>query len=266
MQAYKFRLKIFLALFLVVMTLGIVTFMILEGRSVTDSIYYTIVTVATVGYGDISPATTAGKFLAIAIIILGSGTFLGVIANATEIMLSKREEQSRREKLHIVMGLFFSEIGMKTLQAVSRKDRAIGGIRERLAGVSSWNEKDIAEIKDYFRSHSADLDPDAADFEYLKSVLKESKNLLIQLLENPVVVEHELFTDILRATFHLYEELSHRKDLGDLPDHDREHLKGDIKRMYGQLIIQWVDYIRYLKGNYPYLFSFAVRTNPFVEG
>jgi hypothetical protein len=28
---------------------------------------------------------------------------------------------------------------------------------------------------------------------------------------------------------------------------------------------QWLDYLRYLKTNYPYLFSLAIRTNPFDE-
>jgi len=29
------------------------------------------------------------------------------------------------------------------------------------------------------------------------------------------------------------------------------------------LVHEWLDYMKYLKKNYPYLFSLAVRTNPF---
>jgi len=42
-----------------------------------------------------------------------------------------------------------------------------------------------------------------------------------------------------------------------------EHLAGDIKRVYSLLIHEWVDYMKHLKDKYPYLFSLAMRTNPF---
>ena len=59
------------------------------------------------------------------------------------------------------------------------------------------------------------------------------------------------------------EELEVREDLQGLPDEDYQHLYGDIKRVYGQLARQWLEYMEHLKGSYPYLFSLALRTNPF---
>jgi voltage-gated potassium channel len=47
----------------------------MENRSFVDAFYYIIVTMATVGYGDIVPTTPAGKILAIVLIITGVGTF-----------------------------------------------------------------------------------------------------------------------------------------------------------------------------------------------
>ena len=44
---------------------------------------------------------------------------------------------------------------------------------------------------------------------------------------------------------------------------DLEHLAGDMKRAYQNLICQWIDYMQHLKISYPYLFSLALRTNPF---
>jgi hypothetical protein len=61
----------------------------------------------------------------------------------------------------------------------------------------------------------------------------------------------------------LTDELAHRTDLRKLPDSDYEHLAGDIKRAYHQLLIQWLEYMKHLKRDYPYLFSLAMRTNPF---
>ncbi len=41
--------------------------------SIPKSIYWAIVTMTTVGYGDITPQTTLGQFLAVVIMILGYG-------------------------------------------------------------------------------------------------------------------------------------------------------------------------------------------------
>jgi hypothetical protein len=48
-----------------------------------------------------------------------------------------------------------------------------------------------------------------------------------------------------------------------LPKSDIEHIAGDIKRAYVLLVNEWLDYMMYLKDNYPYLYSLAMRTNPF---
>jgi hypothetical protein len=44
---------------------------------------------------------------------------------------------------------------------------------------------------------------------------------------------------------------------------DVQHIAGDMKRVYGQLIARWISYMGHLKQDYPYLYSLAVRTNPF---
>ena len=65
--------------------------------NIPESIYWAVVTITTVGYGDISPATPAGKFVTSIIMLLGYGIIAvptGIIT--TELtMSSKRKEQSR---------------------------------------------------------------------------------------------------------------------------------------------------------------------------
>jgi hypothetical protein len=92
--------------------------------------------------------------------------------------------------------------------------------------------------------------------------LKQERDLLLRLLENPNLLEKETFTELLRAVFHLADELAHRKGEKSLPASDLDHLAGDIQRAYALLLPQWLDYLHYLKLHYPYLFSLAVRTNP----
>jgi hypothetical protein len=63
--------------------------------------------------------------------------------------------------------------------------------------------------------------------------------------------------------FHLAEELEAREDFSKLPASDLKHLEGDIKRAYTAITVEWLWYMDHLRRNYPYLFSLAVRTNPF---
>ena len=99
--------------------------------------------------------------------------------------------------------------------------------------------------------------------EGLQNFLVDKRGFLLRLLENPNLLEHEHFTDLLWAVFHLAEELSHRTDVKELPDTDYQHLAGDIARAYKLLIRQWLEHMEHLKNDYPYLFSLAIRTNPF---
>jgi hypothetical protein len=88
---------------------------------------------------------------------------------------------------------------------------------------------------------------------------------LVRLLENPTLLEHESFTNLLWAVFHLAEELAARGSFTQLPQTDYQHLAGDIKRIYVLLVHQWLNYMEHLKDNFPYLFSLAMRTNPFDQ-
>src|SRR5512147_2181832 len=122
LHAIKMRLKILLLVFVGLMVAGTLGFMFIEHKSIIDSVYFVIVTMATVGYGDVHPVTAWGKVFAMVLIVVGVGTFLGVIANMTEIMLAKREIESRMEKLNMVIGVFFSEVGTRLLSDFSHYD------------------------------------------------------------------------------------------------------------------------------------------------
>lgn len=258
-----FRLKIFVALMIAVMITGIFGFMYTENLSFPDAVYFTVVTVATVGYGDIHPVTSAGKILAIILIITGVSTFLGVVANATELLLSQREKEIRMEKLNIIIGVFFSEAGTKLLTYFINYDPEIEEISRKLAITSEWSGKEFLTADKLIRTHGYNINKNKVDFESLHHFLQDKSNLFLRLMENQNLLEHESFTDLLRAILHLKEELLSRDNFTGLPDTDYIHMSGDIKRVYGLLTPQWLNYMRYLKNNYPYLFSLAARMNPF---
>jgi hypothetical protein len=259
------RVRFFVVALAVLILAWSLAFMAVEKHTFVDAIYYTFVTVTTVGYGDIHPESTAGKVMAILIILTGTGMFGGLVASMTEMLLSRRERVVRREKLNMVIGAFFSEVGTTLLVYFSDLDSRVEQIKSDLIVSGDWTDAQFQAVAERIRGYDYQVDAGQVDFERLRAFLTERRGFMLRLLENPTLMEHELFTDLLLAVFHLTEELAHRKKTTDLPAADQAHLAGDVLRIYGLLVHQWLDYLHYLKKNYPYLFSLAIRTNPFDE-
>ena len=251
---------------LAVMALGTIGFMTTEKLSLTDAFYFSLVTVTTVGYGDIHPSTTAGKYLAVGLIVLGVGTFLGAVANLTELLLARREKRFRLQKLNMVVGVFFSELGTPFLAHLARCDPQLESVRQDLMVRASWGNRDFARVKSILKGYAFRTEPQETQLADLRSLLAKHGQFLLGLWDNPYLLEHESFTETLRTIFHLREELLLREDLGNLPRNDLAHIAGDISRVYGRLCVEWVNYMHHLKDTYPYLFSLAMRTNPFDRG
>jgi hypothetical protein len=139
----------------------------------------------------------------------------------------------------------------------------LGEIQKDLIITEKWSYQDFLAVSHKLKNFKYDTEISKVDLASLKHFLLRQRDFLVRLLENPILLEHEFFTDLLRAVFHLAEELSYREDLAQQPGPDKAHIAGDMKRAYHLLVHQWLDYMEYLKVNYPYLFSLAMRTNPF---
>ena len=102
------RVKILVFLFAVVMVVLIIgTLMyLIEGKdsgftSIPAGIYWAIVTLTTVGFGDITPVTTLGKFIASFVMILGYGVIAVPTGIVTfEIATSIKSAREQRECEH----------------------------------------------------------------------------------------------------------------------------------------------------------------------
>lgn len=178
-------------------------------------------------------------------------------------LLEERQRQARLEKLNMVIGAFFSEVGTRLLATLAGQDADLGQVQSDLLVSSTWSADEFSTISRNLRKHTFDITIHKEQLQKLRRFLVEKSDFLLRLLENPNLLEHESFTELLRAVFHLTEELRARDDLLQLPPSDYGHLSNDMKRAYGMLVHEWLDYMRYLKDSYPYLFSLALRTNPF---
>jgi len=178
-------------------------------------------------------------------------------------VLSVREKRNRLEKLNMVVGAFFSEVGTRLVAYFSDFDPKLDRIRKELVVTNDWSEQEFSSVSKRLKNYDYGVEIQKVELEDLANFLIAKRDFLLRLLENPTLLEHESFTELLRSVFHLTEELANREALTQLPDTDYQHLAGDIKRAYVLLVHQWLDYMKHLKDDYPYLFSLAMRANPF---
>ncbi|MGZ4847836.1 MAG: hypothetical protein ACXV2B_07260 [Halobacteriota archaeon] len=183
--------------------------------------------------------------------------------------ISEQEKRSQITKLNMVIGIYFSEVGTALLKAFSNFDPNVERIRDELLVRGTWTTRDFTEASMRLNKHKYKLvyekdDPKALQFlQNLRSFLISQRGFLLRLLENPNLLEQEAFTEQLWAVFHLADELYYRPELTALPNSDYRHLAVDAQRAYSALTSEWLKYMAYLLKRYPYLFSLALRTNPF---
>ncbi len=178
-------------------------------------------------------------------------------------VLRIREKRSLLKKMNMVIGVFFSEVGTDLLKLFFIFDLHYDMISGKLIITTKWAEQDFSQAIKRLKDIKCKIESRKGDLEVLRNFLTGKRGFLLGLLENPNLLEHESFTDLLWAVFHLTEELACRESINQLPAEDYNHLSGDIKRAYILLISEWLAYMKHLKVDYPYLFSLAVRTNPF---
>ncbi len=201
------------------------------------------------------------------IFFMGDLAFIPVEVLIVTIIIDRtidsREKQQRLEKLNLVIGTFFSRIGNPLLAKLSSADPERENIGARLVIDNGWKKENFNSVRSFLEKHPCSIVIDKIDLESMREFMVSNENFVLRIVENPTVFEHESFTDLILALGHATQELRMRKDFTTLPDADMAHLEKDLQRVYSQLVVAWVKYMEYLMANYPYLFSIAMRTNPF---
>lgn len=178
-------------------------------------------------------------------------------------VLAIRERRIILERLNMVIGSFFSVVGKDLLKFFSEFDPNTDRIRRDLIITNQWSAREFLGMSRRLKGYDYAISIRRGDLGSLKQKLIKEREFMLRLLENQNLLEHDAFTGLLMAVFHLAEELESRSDLSGLSELDLRHIAGDMQRVYSLLISEWLSYMKHLRDNYPYLFSFAMRTNPF---
>jgi hypothetical protein len=193
--------------------------------------------------------------------------YILVVIIILEEVLSRREKQSMMNKMNMVIGTFFNDVGLQMLRTFPAFVENAAELAPRLEFGGRWEKKDFLKGMEDARCFNYKVHVSPATLRELRTLLCAHREFLLRLLENPNLLEHDRFTDLLWAVFHLMDELEMRPgDLENLPEADRLHLAGDVRRAYSQIASEWLEYALHLKSSYPFLFSLAARINPFHKG
>lgn len=193
-----------------------------------------------------------------------------IVAFVLDEIIEKKEKEAMLEKLDMLMSTFFSEVGNELINQLSHANKYKAST-ENLKSIKNWDDKDyenkLNELKNSSIDFQADIAPENREefLENLRDLISGKREFIINLINNPNLLEKEEFTELINAILHLDEELEHRKDLSLVTDADFAHLNGDMHRVYNKLVHEWVYYLRYLNKNYPYMIALVIRTNPFDE-
>lgn len=75
-----------------VIAIGTVFYRFVEDMSWIDSLYFSVITLTTVGYGDLAPTTTAGKVFTMVYVLVGIGIFVALVTEIAGQLMAAREE------------------------------------------------------------------------------------------------------------------------------------------------------------------------------
>jgi len=80
----------------IVLVLGTLFYHWVEGWRWLDSLYFCVMTLATVGYGDFTPKTDPGKIFAIFYVFIGIGLLVAVFTRLAEALIAAQRERFER--------------------------------------------------------------------------------------------------------------------------------------------------------------------------
>ncbi|WP_026884818.1 hypothetical protein [Clostridium akagii] len=179
------------------------------------------------------------------------------------IMVS-RDKTKLKKSINMTIGVFFSEFGNDFIKICSKYDTKFNDYSTNFRINAQWENYQYSKAYKFINNFQFCIDMYKDDVSILSEFLLNRRSCLIGLLENNNLVEHDTFTDLLLAIFHMCEEFKYR-DAANLSTKDYEHLAVDTERAYVLISKEWLNYSKHLKSEYPHLYALSESFNPFCS-
>ena len=172
--------------------------------------------------------------------------------------LNIMEKRKKIKKINVIIATFYVDAGTTIMKAMSEFNKNNDELI-KIIKIEGLNKKKEYLLKKEIREFEYNIYAEPEKLEKLKMELNKYREFTLHMLGNDNLLEHDSFTDMLWAVFHVNDELNMRKECLVLTQGDIDHLSSDILRAYSRMILEWVNYLQYLQDEYPFLYMIAIK-------
>lgn len=139
-----------LGLLAAVYALGVAGYMLIEGWDFQDASYMTVITVATVGYGEVRPLDHAGRWFTTGLIFGGMGTLLYALSSVTAFVVegelreflrrTKMEKEIAKLSRHFVI-CGAGRVGTRIMKELAKTGHDLVVVDQDLSHLRDWHER-----------------------------------------------------------------------------------------------------------------------------
>ena len=171
-------------------------------------------------------------------------------------IINDREKKDRLEKTRMLTSSFFTGMGAYLMHEILGMTNADAFIHEvvrsgaDLPGTEEETRKRIQEAK-------LAVHIDVAGYTKARQIITANQTNILVIASNPLIIEHECFTEMLWGVFHLMDEFRLRGTWDDLSKEDIYHFNQDFVEVLRLMLMNWVGNARYLKETYPAFYAAA---------
>lgn len=171
-------------------------------------------------------------------------------------LMDSQEKKERMDKTRMLTSTFYTEIGTKLTRAMIPSAEPKEQLKTILT-MQCASDADLKEQQEYIRTMPLEVHLTKETYTSVMEMILGARTALLVLSSNPLLFEHETFTDLLWAIFHLLDEYHLRGDYDDLTPTDIRHLNEDFEEMLRLLLMSYIANVKYLRETYPNLYSRA---------
>ncbi len=181
------------------------------------------------------------------------------IAIATVVVgeiYSRKEKADRLERTKMITSTFFTNVGARLMMQMLSAAQNQQLVRQ-IMFADATSETDYQELCNRIHGEQIKLDMSADLYDGVRTVLEEQSTALLILGNNPVLLEHESFTDMLWGLYHLRDEFRLRGSYENLSQTDRDHLEEDFERVFKLMLINRESNVHFLAETFPNYYNAA---------